>query len=168
MNTSMILICTWLICRLGTTLHTKCCGAVNETHIEFNGLKPISTQQAWTILLHLQPILVSPADLCIPHPTDEKVTCIKQAPTPSTVTELKAFMGLLNYYGKFIPNLATVLAPLYRLLQKDTKWNWGRDQQEAFKCAKEFVQSSTLLVHYDLKRQLVLTCDASPLELVLF
>ena len=96
------------------------------------------------------------------HPTDEKVTCIKQAPTPSTITELKAFMGLLNYYGKFIPNLATVLAPLYRLLQKDTKWNWGRDQQEAFKCAKELLQSSTLLVHYDPKRQLVLTCDASP------
>ena len=33
------------------------------------------------------------------HPTEEKVTCIKQAPTPSTITELKAFMGLLNYYG---------------------------------------------------------------------
>ena len=96
------------------------------------------------------------------HPTDEKVTCIKQAPTPSTITELKAFMGLLNYYGKFIPKLATVLAPLYRLLQKDTKWNWGRDQQEAFKCAKDLLQSSTLLVHYDPKRQLVLTCDASP------
>ena len=68
----------------------------------------------------------------------------------------------MNYYGKFIPDLATVLAPLYRLLQKDTKWNWGRDQQEAFKCAKELLQSSTLLVHYDPKRQLVLTCDASP------
>ena len=96
------------------------------------------------------------------HPTDEKVSCIKQAPTPLTITELKAFMGLLNYYGKFIPNLATVLAPLYRLLQKDTKWNWSRDQQEAFKCAKELLQSSMLLVHYDPKRQLVLTCDASP------
>ena len=53
-------------------------------------------------------------------------------------------------------------APLYRLLQKDTKWNWGKDQQEAFERAKDIVQSSTLLVHYDPKRQLVLTCDASP------
>ena len=71
-------------------------------------------------------------------------------------------MGLLIYYGKFIPNLVTVLAPLYRLLQKDTKWIWGKDQQEAFERAKDILQSSTLLVHYDSKRQLVLTCDASP------
>ena len=70
------------------------------------------------------------------HPTDEKVECIKQAATPRNITELKAFMGLLNYYGKFIPNLATVLAPLYCLLQKDTKWHWGKDQCEALSVLK--------------------------------
>ena len=78
------------------------------------------------------------------HPTEEKVTCIKQAPTPSTIMELKAFMGLLNYYGKFIPNLATVLAPLYCLLQKDTKWNWGKDQQEAFERAKDLTSLGSM------------------------
>ena len=45
------------------------------------------------------------------HPTEEKVTCIKQAPTPLTITELKAFMGLLNYYstGSIIENFHTSL-----------------------------------------------------------
>ena len=96
------------------------------------------------------------------HPTDKEVACIKQAPTPLTITELKAFMGLLNYYGKFFPKLASVLAPLCRLRQKDTECKWGKDQQEAFKCAKDILQSSMLLVHYDPIRWLVFTRDASP------
>ncbi len=53
------------------------------------------------------------------------------------MTELKAFVGLLNYYGKFLRNLATTLAPLYQLLQKNTAWMWGQAQEEAFSKAKE-------------------------------
>ena len=42
-----------------------------------------------------------------------------EAPTPQNVQELRSFLGLINYYGKFIPNAATVLAPLNVLLRKD-------------------------------------------------
>jgi len=51
------------------------------------------------------------------HPTEEKVRAVQAAPKPHNVAELKAFLGLLTYYGKFIPNLSTTLAPLYRLLR---------------------------------------------------
>ena len=47
------------------------------------------------------------------HPTDEKVRAIRDAPKPTNVTELRSFLGLINYYGKFLPQLATVLPPLY-------------------------------------------------------
>jgi hypothetical protein len=52
------------------------------------------------------------------HPLPEKVEAIQAAPTPTDVTQLKSYLGLLGYYGKFLPNLSTMLAPLYRLLRK--------------------------------------------------
>ena len=44
-----------------------------------------------------------------------------EAPTPQNVAELRSFLGLLNYYGKFVPNLATILHPLINLLKADQK-----------------------------------------------
>ena len=55
------------------------------------------------------------------HPSEGKVQAIKSAPNPQNRTELKAYLGLLTYYRKFLPNLANVLAPLYLLLKKDVK-----------------------------------------------
>ncbi len=57
------------------------------------------------------------------HLAPEKVTAIQNSPSPKNVTELKAYLGLLIYYNKFLSNLSTVLAPLHKLLRKDAKWN---------------------------------------------
>ena len=43
------------------------------------------------------------------HPTDEKIAAIKGALSPKNVVELGSYLGLLNYYGNFIPNLSTLL-----------------------------------------------------------
>ncbi len=53
-------------------------------------------------------------------PVEEKVRAIKGAPNPKNVAELRSFLGLVNYYGKFLPDLLTVLAPLYQLLHKNS------------------------------------------------
>ena len=66
------------------------------------------------------------------HPLPDKVKAVKEAPAPQNVGELKSYLGLLTYYGKFLPNLATHLAPLYQLLQKDQSWKWGRQRKESF------------------------------------
>ena len=95
------------------------------------------------------------------HPTEEKVRAIKEAPKPRNISELRLFFGIINYYSRFLPNLSTKLAPLYQLLQKDTKWTWGWKQNEAFKAAKSALQDDSLLVHYDESKPLVLACDAS-------
>ena len=96
------------------------------------------------------------------HPTTEKIRAITAAPTPQDVTQLKSFLGLINYYSKFLPNLSHVLAPLYKLLQKTQKWTWGPAQATAFQKAKEELTSSRVLVHYNPDLPVVLDCDASP------
>ena len=96
------------------------------------------------------------------EPTAEKVRAIAGAPTPNNVTQLKSFLGLLSYYSKFLPNMATHLAPLYALLRKESKWSWGPSQEEVFRKAKEILTSSRLLHHFDPTKDLVLSCDASP------
>ena len=63
------------------------------------------------------------------QPTDEKIRAITEAPAPQDATQLRAFLGLINYYGKFLKNLYNLLAPLYWLLEKKTHWTWGEEQQ---------------------------------------
>ena len=96
------------------------------------------------------------------HTSEDKVSGIVKAPAPKDVTELRSFLGLVNYYGKFLPDLATTLSPLYSLLQKQKKWVWGRSQAKAFDDVKGLLQSSRVLVHFNDKLPLTLACDASP------
>ena len=91
----------------------------------------------------------------------EKVQAIKEASTPQNTTQLRSFLGLLNYHGRFIPNLSTTLYPLNQLLCKDQPWNWKQDCQQAFQVAKAFLTSSQILVHFDANKPVILECDAS-------
>ena len=93
---------------------------------------------------------------------DSKVEAIVNAPAPRNVTELRSFLGLVNYYSKFLPNLATLLSPLYALLRKRQKWEWTTDQDNAFREVKALLQSSCVLVHFDDSLPLILATDASP------
>jgi len=59
---------------------------------------------------------------------------------------------LVNYYGKFLPDLSTILAPLYKLLRKEAQWTWGKEQEGAFKSVKALLTSDRVLANYDLTR----------------
>ena len=95
-------------------------------------------------------------------PIEGKVRAIHEAPALRNVKELQAFLGMLNYYACYLPNLSTILAPLHELLAKDCKWTSGKRQVEAFNRAKDMFNSSDLLVHHDPIKELVLSCNASP------
>ena len=56
------------------------------------------------------------------HPVETKVKAIQEAPAPKTPTELRSFLGMLNFYGKFVPNLSSILEPPHSLLRKDVVW----------------------------------------------
>ena len=96
------------------------------------------------------------------HPTEDKLKAVQDAPNPRNVAELRSYLGLLTYYSKFLPNLASTLNPLYRLLEKSRPWHWEIREQKAFEASKLLLLSSQLLAHYDPKHALVLACDASP------
>ena len=66
------------------------------------------------------------------HPIEGKIQAIQAAPEPKNLSELKSYLVLLNYYGKFLPRLSTVLAPLYNLLRAAIKWRWSKQEREAF------------------------------------
>ena len=96
------------------------------------------------------------------QPTKSKVQAVAEVPKPTNVAELRSFLGLVNYYGKFLPNLSSTAAPLYELLRKSTAWKWSDRQQTAFQKLKDCLQSANLLVHFDSRKEIILACDASP------
>ena len=95
------------------------------------------------------------------HPLAEKVEAVKNAPEPKNITELKSYLGLLTYYSRFLPHMATMLAQLYRLLQAKIPWNWTQKEKMAFENSKNLLLSAKVLVHFDPNKELILACDAS-------
>jgi len=93
------------------------------------------------------------------HPTQEKV---QEAPAPKNLAELRSFLGIINYYSRFLPNLSTHLALLYVLLKRESHWCWKSTWDEAFQAARQALQADSLLVHYDPSKPLLLACDTSP------
>lgn len=70
------------------------------------------------------------------RPNTEKVRAIAELPSPTNITELHQRIGMINYLGKFLPDLSTILHPINSLLKNDTEWTWGEAQEEAFKKVK--------------------------------
>lgn len=95
------------------------------------------------------------------HTSKDKISAIENAPTPNNITQLKSFLGFVQYYAKFVPNLAMVLHPLYNLLKANTVWNWTCDCDEAFKNIKGILTSARVLVHFNPDLPVKLSTDAS-------
>ena len=81
------------------------------------------------------------------HTVVATIDAIKDAPPPKDVTQLRALLGKLNCYRRFLPDVATVFEPLRELLRKGTVEKWNSEQQTVFDTAKELLQSAKLVVH---------------------
>lgn len=104
-------------------------------------------------------------DQCGLHKTDERIEAINKVKEPTNVSELKSFLGMVNYYCKFIPNASTVLHPLYNLLKNNVHWSWSKSCQCSFKQIKDILKSPLVLTHFDPKRPIELMVDASSVGL---
>ena len=62
----------------------------------------------------------------------KKVKAIAEMPRPTDQKELRVFLGMVNHYGKFLPNLSDLCAPLNRLLQKAVEWKWIKECDQVF------------------------------------
>ena len=56
------------------------------------------------------------------RPSEDKTAAIRSSPVPLNVSQLRSYLGAVNYYRKFVPNVSSILALLYHLLQQDVKW----------------------------------------------
>ena len=70
------------------------------------------------------------------RPTPSKFKAVFDTPTPRNFSDLRSFLGLINCYAKFIPNLSSNLSPLYSLLQSSKPWDWGQAEKNCFNHAK--------------------------------
>lgn len=93
-------------------------------------------------------------------PCPQKVETIRVAKPPGNVSELKAFLGLLNFYGKFIPHLSSRLCCLYKLLRKDAQFVWSSDCQKSFDECKTYLLNGNLLEFFDPQKPVVVVSDA--------
>lgn len=91
----------------------------------------------------------------------EKVKPILSMPHPSNVSELKSFLGMVNFYGKFIKNLSHHISPLYELLKKGKHWKWTFTHSQIFQKIKKMLCSTEVLTHFDRSLESIVTCDAS-------
>ena len=95
------------------------------------------------------------------HTAPSKLTAIRNAPTPKNIRELRSFLGLINYYGRFLPSLSKVLFPLNQLLRHNVKWNWSKQCDAAFTDVKNKLLSAKVLMHYNPQKEITLATDAS-------
>ena len=95
------------------------------------------------------------------HKSKSKINAIVECKTPANVSNLHSFWGLVNYYHKFLPNLSTVLYPLYELLEKNLQFVWSAICQKVLD-EVSLISSDLVLAHYNPNLPLKIKCDASP------
>jgi len=76
---------------------------------------------------------------------EKKVEKIVSWPIPVGVSELRTWLGMITYYTKFIPHMATVAAPLYSLLHQDKEWHWSDQCNQAFENLKKLLTTAPSL-----------------------
>ena len=89
----------------------------------------------------------------------KKVEAIQKMPRPQNVHELRRFVGAINYLGRFIPRLYSILEPLYQLTRKKSSWLWTSTEEDTFKKAKEALTSPLVLKYFNKDIQPALLCD---------
>jgi Reverse transcriptase (RNA-dependent DNA polymerase)/RNase H-like domain found in reverse transcriptase/Integrase zinc binding domain/Chromo (CHRromatin Organisation MOdifier) domain/gag-polyprotein putative aspartyl protease/Integrase core domain len=93
-----------------------------------------------------------------------KVALVKDWPVPKSLKELKSFLGLGNWFRKFVRGYSSLVAPLNTLNRSDTQWspdNWGPEQQHAFDALKHALTSEPVLVLPDTRKPFQVISDAS-------
>ena len=91
----------------------------------------------------------------------DKVKGVLEWPTPKCVKDVQKFLGLANYYRRFIEGFAKVARPLHDMVKKDKKWEWTEKQEEAFKELKKRFTEEPVLAAPDIDKKMRMEVDAS-------
>ncbi|MCP4487561.1 MAG: hypothetical protein GY820_09630 [Gammaproteobacteria bacterium] len=94
-------------------------------------------------------------------PCTEKIKTLSEAPYPEDKDKLIAFLGAVNYYSSFLPNMATIIEPLNKLRAKEARWTFGSAEKAAFDELKRLLGSSQVLMQYNADLPVKIDTDAS-------
>ena len=90
---------------------------------------------------------------------EEKVDGVLSWPEPKNVKDVRKFLGLANYYRRFIKDFTQVARPINVLTRKDIKWQWGVEQQKAFDKLKRVFTTKPVLAALDLDKEFRVEAD---------
>ncbi|GBG70945.1 hypothetical protein CBR_g8246 [Chara braunii] len=96
------------------------------------------------------------------RPDSRKVAAVRDTPTPTSMMQVRAFLGLASYYRQFIKDFAAIARPLTNLLQKDQPLRWDAESEQAFATLKEALATAPILIRPDPEKQFVLITDWQP------
>ena len=96
-------------------------------------------------------------------PDPDKMASIRNFPSPKDITNLRSWMGLVNQFASFAPDLKHAMVPLQGLLKPKNAYVWTSEQEEAMQKVKNILTSNDgpVLMHFNLKLPVVLITDAS-------
>ena len=95
------------------------------------------------------------------QPDPGKTEAVSSYPVPKNTKELRQFLGLANYYRRFIANYAKIAGPLHKLLTKEKNFQWDLKCQHAFEDLKHRLVSPPILAFPDFGQEFILHTDAS-------
>lgn len=98
-------------------------------------------------------------------PSAQKVSAVQDLEPPKNKTELQRAVGLINYLGRFVENLSTMIRRITDLLKNDTARYWGPEQSKAFETVKSVLTKAPVLAYYDRTKPIVVSGDASQVGL---
>ena len=92
---------------------------------------------------------------------NKNIEAVTSFPTPMKVKDVRAFLGLCNYYQRFVRNYSLLAGPLLQLLKKNATFHWHSPQHELFMELKERLTTAPILVYTDFSNPIILYTDAS-------
>ena len=90
----------------------------------------------------------------------KKLTAVRNSPTPRNLDELRSFLGLANYYRRFIDQFASIVHALLQLTKSKVTWKWGTEEQTCFDRIKELLCTAPVLAYPDFSRKFIIHTDA--------
>lgn len=101
-------------------------------------------------------------------PDKQKVSAVKEWPTPQNAADVRTFLGLASYYRRYIQSFANIAKPLHELTQKNTKFMWSQEHTQSFNTLKEMLVQAPVLMYPQFKQDsppFILQTDASSIGL---